>query len=213
MTKPKSMRNELAGPRVAEAFKKNGFDASYVSTKAEALQKALTYINAETDLVAWGGCASAEECGLLDEMRSGRYRVIDRDTATSPEERMEMCRQGLLADVFIGGANALTEKGELVNIDGNGNRVAAMTFGPRTVIVIAGMNKVMPDMDSAMKRARCIAAPINVQRFGLSTPCSKAGQCADCQSPERICNYFQVIARSKPAGKIKLILVGEDLGF
>ena len=209
-------RNDKAGVKLTEVFNKNGFDTCYVSTGAEAKAKALSYIGSD-DVVSWGGCRSAQDVGLIAELRegakSGKYKVIDRDTARTPEERTELMRQALLCDVYIGGANALSETGEIVNIDGNGNRVAAMTFGPKTVIVIASLNKVMPDLDSAMMRARGTAAPVNMSRFDLKTPCKMNGLCADCASPDRICNYFQVIARCKPAGKIKLILVGEPLGF
>ena len=209
-------RNDKAGKKLAETFNKNGFEATYVSTGAEALEKALTYIGPD-DVISWGGCQSAQDIGLIALLREGaaegKYKVIDRDTAKTPQERTELMRQALLCDVFIGGANALSETGEIVNIDGNGNRVAAMTFGPKSVIVVASLNKVMPDLDSALKRARGTAAPVNMSRFDLKTPCKMNGLCADCSSPDRICNYFQVIARCKPAGKIKLILVGEALGF
>ena len=213
MASPREMRDALAGSRLVEVFNKHGFETSYAASKAEALEKALSYIDREKDLVAWGGCHSAEECGLLEALRDGTYRILDRSTAKTPEEKVEFSRQALLSDVYIGGANALSATGELVNIDGNGNRVAAMSYGPKTVIVIAGMNKVMPDLDSAFKRARGVASPINCQRFGLDTPCSKLGLCADCNSPDRICNNFQVIVRCKPVGRIKLILVGDDLGY
>ena len=216
MPSPIGTRNSKAGEKLVDVFNKHGFETSYFDTKEAAFRKAMTYITPE-DVVSWGGCQSAMDIGLIKELRAGaaegRYKVIDRDTAGSPEERMELMRRALLCDVYIGGANALSETGELVNIDGNGNRVAAMTFGPKSVIVIASLSKVMPDLDSAMKRARFVASPINMQRFGLKTPCSANGLCADCSSPDRICNYFQVIARSKPAGKIKLILVGETVGF
>ena len=216
MATPIEIRSDKAGSRLTEIFNRHGFETCYCRTRKEPFDKALSYIK-DSDVVSWGGCQSAMDIGLIDELRKGaaegRYQVIDRDTAKTPDERMELMRKALLCDVYIGGANALSETGELVNIDGNGNRVAAMTFGPKSVIVVASLNKVMPDLDSAMKRARSVAAPVNIQRFGLSTPCSSNGLCADCSSPDRVCNYFQIIARSKPAGKIKLILVGENVGF
>ena len=123
-------------------------------------------------------------------------------------------RKALTCDTFIGGANAVSADGQIVNIDGHGGRVAAITFGPRSVIILAGMNKVMPDLDSAMKRARGVAAPANLQRFpSKETPCQKTGVCADCMSPDSICNYFQIIRRCAPAKRIKVILVGEELGL
>ena len=206
-------RNEKAGPKVVEALKKRGFDAWYCPSAAEARDLALTLIP-EGDVVSWGGALSAVEAGLIDAIREKGYALIDRDTAKTQEEREELMRQALLCDTFIGGANALSADGQIVNIDGHGNRVAAMTFGPKSVIVLASMKKVMPDLDSAMKRARGVAAPANLQRFAAKeTPCQKNGLCADCLSPDSICNYFQVIRRCAPAGKIKVILVGEDLGL
>ena len=213
MATPYEKRNEKLGAIVVANLEKRNFEACYVATKEEAKAKALSYIN-ESDSIAFGGCKSAEECGVLDELRGGNYpNLIDRDKATSPEEKTELSRKGLLADVYIGGANGISEDGQLVNIDGIGNRVAAMTFGPKSVIVIASLDKVAKTVEDAMARARMIAAPVNVQRFELSTPCAKTGSCANCLSPDSICNYFQVIRRSNPKGKIKVILVGEKLGF
>ena len=210
---PFEKRNRLLGDTAAKNFEKRGFEACYVETAAEAKEKALSYIGKD-DIISWGGCMSAEECGLMDVLRGGDYpNIIDRDQARTPEERMECMRRGLLSDVFIGGANALSEDGQIVNIDGNGNRVAAMTFGPKSVIVIASVDKICKTLDDAMARARMVAAPVNAERFPLETPCMKTGTCADCLSPQSICNYFQIIRRCNPKGKIKVILVGEKLGF
>ena len=210
---PIEKRNRLLGATVAKNLEKRGFTACYVDTAAEAKAAALTLIK-ETDTIAWGGCMSAEDCGLMDELRSGRYpNIIDRDTAKTPAERTELMRKAFFADVYIGGANGISEDGQLVNIDGNGNRVAAMTFGPASVIVIASVDKIAKTAEDALARARMVAAPENMQRFMRNTPCTKTGACADCLSPESICNYFQIIRRCNPAGKIKVILVGEKLGF
>jgi L-lactate utilization protein LutB len=142
------------------------------------------------------------------------YKVIDRDKAASPEERTELMRQALLCDTYLTGTNALTEDGQLVNVDGNGNRVAAMTFGPKQVIVVAGMNKVQKTLETACARARTIAAPVNVQRFqDLKTPCNETGACADCLSPDSICSFIVHTRLCKPKGRIKVILIGKDLGF
>lgn len=204
-------RSAKAGGKVVEALKARGFDAWYCATGEEAKEKALSLIN-KTDVVAWGGCMTAEEIGLMDAIRAG-YKTIDRDKAESREERLELMRQAFFADVYIGGANGITEDGQIVNIDGNGNRIAAMTFGPKSVIIVAGMKKVMPNVMDAMARARAVAAPTNAQRFDLQTPCASTGICADCNSPDSICNYFQRIRRCSPPKKIKVILVGEDFGY
>ena len=152
--------------------------------------------------------------GLLKEVRNGKYNVLDRDTAKTPEEREMMLRQALLSDVYFMSVNGMTESGELINIDGTGNRCAAMIYGPKEVIIVAGINKIAKDFSAAMARARGEAAPINIKRFpALKTPCQKTGVCADCLSNDSICNYFAVARRCRPAGRIKVILVGENLGF
>ncbi len=210
---PKQIRNEKAGPRIAEAFNKRHFEAYYCATKEEAKELALTLIPKD-HVVSWGGAKTAAEAGLLDAVREGGYSFIDRGEAKSPEEMLEMTRQAMTCDTYIGGANALVANGQIVNIDGRGNRVAAMTYGPSNVIVLASMDKVMPDLDSAMARARSVAAPINVQRFPeKQTPCIKTGECADCLSEDSICNYFQVIRQCFPPKKIKVILIGESCGY
>lgn len=206
------VRNRKAGEQVCKNLQQRGFAAWYCENKADALAQALQLIP-EGSSVSWGGCQSATEIGLLEAVRNGNYQVIDRDTAKTPEERKALMKQGLLCNVFLAGTNAITEDGELVNIDGNGNRVAAMTFGPDSVIVIAGMNKVVQTIKEAVQRARTVAAPINAQRFDLQTPCQIDGMCHDCNVPDCICSYIMRTRRCKPAGRIKVILVGESLGF
>jgi hypothetical protein len=143
-------------------------------------------------------------------MKNGNYRFIDRDAMEDKRAAMLM---GYDADVFLASCNALTEDGMLVNIDGNANRVSAIAQGPKKVVFIVGMNKVCSDLDGAMKRARNVAAPINAQRFGLSTPCSKTGACMDCKSPDTICCQFLITRFSRHPGRIHLILVNDSLGF
>ena len=201
---------DLAGPLVAEEMKKRGFDAYYVSTAEEAKAKALELIP-EGSVVSWGGSVTIEEIGLKEAVIE-KYPVINRDAAASFEERGELMRQALTCDTFLMSSNAITEDGQLVNIDGNGNRVAALCFGPKEVIVVAGMNKVVCSLDDAWERARNYAAPVNVQRFPLNNPCTKTGMCADCKSPTSICTHF-VVTRMGKNGRIKVILVGEELGF
>ena len=185
------------------------FDAYYCATKEEALAKALALIPKGSS-VGWGGAMTAQQIGLLDALHSDDYRAIDRDLAP---DRVQAMRECLLTDVFVTGANALSLDGEMVNIDGMGNRVAAICYGPKSVIVIAGMNKVEQDLDAAINRARTVAAPMNKQRFPAETPCLVTGSCADCKAPGCICNQIVITRNCRPAGRIKVILVGEELGF
>ena len=193
-------------------LKKRHFDAWYCETREDALAKALELIP-EGASVGWGGATSAEQIGLLNALRTGKYHAIDRDKASSPEERTEAMRSCLLADCFITGANAISLEGEMVNIDGMGNRVAAIVYGPKKIIVIAGMNKVADALEDAVKRARTVAAPVNKQRFGGETPCGITGACADCLSDGCICNQVLITRNCRPAGRIAFIMVGEELGF
>ena len=188
------------------------FEAHYCATKEDALRKALELIPAGAS-VGWGGAMSAQQIGLLDAVRAGEYHPIDRDACKTAEEREQTMRDCLLADVFISGANALSLDGQMVNIDGMGNRVAAIIYGPKTVLVIAGMNKVEETLEKAVNRARTVAAPINQQRFMGDTPCSKTGVCGDCKSESCICNQIVITRHCRPVNRIRFILVGEELGF
>lgn len=193
-------------------LKSRHFEAFYCPTKEDALEKALSLIPTGAS-VGWGGAMSAQQIGLIDAVREGEYRPIDRDACNTPEEREQTMRDCLFADVFISGANALSMDGQMVNIDGNGNRVAAIVYGPKDVIVIAGMNKVEDTLDAAITRARTVAAPMNQQRFMLPNPCTATGTCVDCKSETCICNQILITRHCRPAGRIKFVLVGEDLGF
>lgn len=199
------------GPKVAENFNKRGFEAYYCPTKEDALAKAISLIP-EDHIVSWGGSVSINDIGLRPYVLEHR-QVIDRDTAKTPEERQELLHKALLCDTYIMGTNAATEDGQLYNIDGTGNRVAALIFGPKQVVVIIGMNKVEPTLDAAITRARSVASPMNMQRFSKKTPCAITGMCADCLSPDSICNQMVRTRRCAPAGRIKIILVGENVGF
>lgn len=200
------------GPILVKNLKSHHFDAYYCSDKAAALQKALELIPKGSS-VGWGGCWSADQIGLLDAVRAGEYTVIDRATGKNPEEVVALMKKCLTADVFITGANALTMDGVMVNIDGGGNRVAAIAYGPDSIIVVAGMNKICDSLDAAVARARTVAAPINNQRFDNDNPCKFTGTCANCKSVTSICNQFLITRNCRPANRIKFILVGEDLGF
>ncbi len=211
MTPMQKMYYDKRGPILVKNLQSRHFEAYYCSTKEEALQKALELIP-KGSTVGWGGSVTCQQLGLLDAVRAGEYQPIDRDACKTPQERENAMRQSLLADVFLTSANALSMDGQMVNIDGNGNRVAAIVYGPKQVIVVAGMNKVEDSLDAAINRARTVAAPMNQQRFGLPNPCTVTAACADCKSETCICNHI-LVTRHCRGGRIKFVLVGEDLGF
>lgn len=202
-------RNELLAQKVIKGLESRNMTGCYAASKEEALKIALDLIP-EGSSVTMGGCMSAVEIGLVDAITSSdKYNFIDRG-AMDPREAL---LAGYDADVFLTSANAMTDDGIMVNIDGNANRVSYIANGPKKVIVIVGMNKVCDDIDGAMKRARAVAAPTNAQRFGLDTPCSKIGTCANCKSPDTICCQFLITRYSRHAGRIQVILVNDSLGF
>ena len=202
-------RNELLAQKVMKGLESRNMKAYYAENKGEALKIALELIP-EGSVVTMGGSMSAHEVGLVDALKNGDYNFVDRDAVADKRAAMLAAYD---ADYFLTSANAITEDGVMVNIDGNSNRVSAIAQGPRHVIVIVGMNKVCPDVDSAMKRARNVAAPINAQRFGLNTPCSKTGSCMNCKSPDTICCQFLVTRFSRHEGRIHVIMVNDSLGF
>ena len=153
------------------------------------------------------------DIGLTKAVSDGEFKVIDRDKAENQEEKRQAAMDALHADYFLTSANAVSEDGQLVNVDGMGNRVAAIVFGPKYVIVVAGMNKVVRTAEDALVRARTVAAPFNQQRFKGKTPCTVTGVCGDCKSPDCICNQILTTRNCRPAGRIKVILVGESLGY
>ena len=202
-------RNELLAQKVIKGLESRNMTGYYAADRTEALKTALSLIP-EGSSVTMGGAMSAHEIGLVDALKSGSYDFIDRDAY---EDKRAAMLAAYDADVFLASVNAMTEDGVLVNIDGNSNRVSAIAQGPRKVVFIVGMNKVCNDVDSAMKRARNVAAPINAQRFGLSTPCSKTGACMDCKSSDTICCQFLITRFSRHPGRIHVILVNDSLGF
>ena len=202
-------RNELLAQKVMKGLESRNMKAYYAGDKGEALKIALELIP-EGSVVTMGGSMSAHEIGLVDALKNGDYNFVDRDAASDKRAAMLAAYD---ADYFLTSANAITEDGVMVNIDGNSNRVSAIAQGPRHVIVIVGMNKVCPDVDTAMKRARNVAAPINAQRFGLNTPCSKTGSCMNCKSPDTICCQFLITRFSRHEGRIHVIMVNDSLGF
>ena len=202
-------RNELLAQKVIKGLESRNMTGYYAATREEALSQALSLIP-EGSSVTMGGGMSVYEIGLVSALKEGNYNYIDREAMTDKRAAMLAAYD---ADFFLASANAMTDDGILINIDGNSNRVSAIAQGPRKVIFIVGMNKVCPDVDSAMKRARNVAAPANAQRFDISTPCKKTGACADCKSPDTICCQFLITRFSRHAGRIHVILVNDFLGF
>ena len=202
-------RNELLARTVIKGLESRNMSGYYASSREEALRIALDLIP-EGSSVTMGGAMSAHEIGLVDALKNGNYQFIDRDAY---EDKRAAMLAAYDADVFLSSANAITSDGVMVNIDGNSNRVSAIAQGPKKVVFIVGMNKVCGDIDGAIKRARNVAAPINVQRFGLNTPCSKTGACMNCKSPDTICCQILITRYSRHAGRIHVILVNDSLGF
>lgn len=205
-------RNKLLGARIIKGLESRSMEGYYAETKEEALEKALELIP-EGSSVGWGGSMSIKEIGLKDAVCTGDYKVYNRDVCKTPEEKRQVELATYDCDYFITSANAITEDGVMVNIDGNANRVSAIAYGPKNVVMIVGMNKAVKSVDDAMSRARNEAAPINAERFNLDTPCCKNGMCFDCKSPDTICCQILITRFSKTPNRIKVILVNEELGF
>ena len=201
-------RNEKLAQKVIKGLESRNMTGYYAADREEALKKAIELIP-EGSTVTMGGAMSAVEIGLVDALMNGNYDFLDRNQM----EPREALLKGYDADVFLTSANAMTEDGVMVNIDGNANRVSYIANGPKKIVAIVGMNKVCEDIDGAMKRARNIAAPTNAQRFNINTPCKKTGSCANCKSPDTICCQFLVTRYSRHAGRIHVILVNDSLGF
>lgn len=201
-------RNERLAQTVIKGLQSRNMTGYYAEDREAALKQALKLIE-ENSTISMGGCMSAHEIGLVQALQEGNYQYLDRS-------KMEP-REGLLAaydsDVFLSSANAMTSDGILVNIDGNSNRVSCIAQGPKKVIFIVGMNKVCDDLDSAMKRARNVAAPINAQRFEVKTPCKETGKCFDCKSPDTICCQFLITRYSRHTDRIHVILVNDTIGY
>ncbi|MEN6412482.1 MAG: lactate utilization protein [Veillonellales bacterium] len=205
--------NDLLGAKVVEALKKNNFTASYVKTRKEALEKLLALIP-QAATIGIAGSWTIKEIGLDTALEKRGNTVYNHNKpGLTKEESLEVRRKELLSDVFLTGTNAVTLDGQLVNVDGAGNRVAAMTFGPKQVYVIVGTNKIVKDLNEAQQHIKLYAAPINNKRLNLPNPCVKTGECMNCQSPSRICNITTIMHKRPMAIQIHVVVVGEQLGF
>jgi L-lactate utilization protein LutB len=209
---PKELRNERLAARMIKQLQRRHMEAFYCPTATEAVEKVSSLI-ADGSSVTWGGSMTIRDMGIPDALRQrGTLNVLDRDLVETPEEKAEMYLRAFSADVYLSSANAISEDGVIVNIDGNGNRVAAITWGPKQVIFIIGVNKIAQTVEAALTRARSTASPINAARFEIQTPCQVDGVCHNCNSADSICNYVHFL-RNSPRGKHKVILVGEDWGY
>ncbi len=205
-------RNRVLGQKIIKELESRNMEGYYAESGEEALKLALDMIP-EGSSISWGGSVSIKEIGLQQAVCQGNYKVYDRDATNTPEERRQVMIDAYGCDYFITSTNAITSTGELVNVDGMANRVSAIAFGPKNVLMIVGMNKVVKSVEDAISRTRNEAAPVNAQRFGIDTPCVKTGVCFDCKSPDTICCQTLITRYSKIKGRIKIILVNEDLGF
>lgn len=207
-------RNERLAEAVARQIEARNMRCLYAPDYASARRLVLDLIE-DGDTVAWGGSATLQELGIKEALLGEqRLRVLNRDKAATPQERADLDRQAFMADTYLCSANAISASGELVNIDGNANRVAAISFGPRRVIMVATINKIMPTLESALERARNVAAPANAIRFNCNTPCTVKGRCFDCKSPTTVCAQTLITRYSLEKDRITVILVnGEGAGY
>lgn len=209
---PVKIRNDKIGLKIVDNLKKKHFEAYYFSDRDEAVKKILELIPLNHS-VAWGGSKTMEQLGIKQLLKEKGYKLIDRDEAESAEEKNARMHEALNCGTYIMSSNAITQEGELYNIDGNANRVAALCYGPESVLIIAGMNKIVKNLDEAYLKVRNYTAPVNCQRFDVDTPCVKTGMCYDCNSINSICAQFVTTRFCRPEGRIKVVLINENLGF
>ena len=209
---PQEQRNERLAKTIIKNLQRRHIEGFYCPTAEEAV-KTVSQLIEDGSSVTWGGTMTVRDLGIPEALKSrGTLEVLDRDLVVSNEEKQAMYLRAFSADVYLSSANAISEDGVIVNIDGNGNRVAAITWGPKKVIFVIGLNKVAQTVEAALARARSTASPINAARFDIKTPCQTDGVCHNCNSPESICNYVHFL-RNSPKGRHKVVLVGENLGY
>ncbi len=209
---PTKKRNELLAERVIKSLKRRHYNAFYCHDREELLSRVRALIPAGSS-ITWGGSMTIRDTGVTTMLANGPYEVYDRDMVTTEEDKLRIYRKAFEVDYYLASVNAMSEDGVIINIDGNGNRVAAITWGPKNVVFVVGMNKICQDTDAAIKRARSTAAPINSMRFTMDTPCQADGICHDCLSSDSICTYISIQRLSRPAGRHTVILVDEELGY
>lgn len=209
---PKKQANKLLANSIIEKLKIRGMEGFYCDSKEEVIEKVKKLVP-EGSSVTWGGSETLKETNVIEELKAGNYKVIDRADAKTPQEQRELYGRIVTADYFFTSTNAITIDGELVNIDGTGNRVSCLIYGPQHVIVVAGMNKVSTNVEEAIHRVHNIASPPNTIRLNKNTPCAKNGKCGNCLGEDTICCQVVVTRKSRDKERIKVILVGEELGF
>ncbi|MDD5934789.1 MAG: lactate utilization protein [Clostridiales bacterium] len=209
---PKIHNYENLADSLIEKFNQRGIEGYYCESKEEARNMAKRFLTPGCS-VTWGGSMTLEEIGLIEDLKNSDYSIIDRTSAKTPEEARALYSKIVTADYFFMSSNAITLDGQLINIDGNGNRVACLITGPKNVVIIAGMNKIVTDVESGIQRVRNFAAPPNAVRLNRQTPCAQLGRCANCLAPDSICSQIVVTRRSHIPNRIKVILVGEELGY
>lgn len=202
----------MCAETIIKNLKKRGMDGCYLATGKEAVEAVLKELG-ESKTVTWGGSETIKECGLLDALTQTSHQLLDRAEAKTPEEKREFYGKAVMADVFLTSTNAISLDGQLINIDGNGNRVACLITGPKKVYVIAGMNKVVTNVEEGVNRTRNMAAPPNAVRLHTDTPCEHTGVCGDCYSAGCMCSEIVITRMSREKGRIKVFLVGEELGY
>lgn len=208
--KVKAFRNAAEG--IIKNLEKRNMEGYYFDDSASCVEAILNMME-EGSVVSWGGSESVKECGLMDAIQGDKYILIDRMTAKSPEEAREIFAKTVMADYYLMSTNAITMDGELINIDGNGNRLACLIHGPKHIIMVVGMNKLVSTVQEGYDRVRDIATPANTVRLNKNTPCAHTGRCGDCLSPDCICNQVVVTRRSGHPGRIKVFFVAEELGY
>ena len=217
MEKPVTAFWEIKLEALKGTLEKNNFEVYLARTGEDAKKLVVDTILPQLSpkTVSWGGSLTHVQTGIYEELKAREdITILDTyDKSLSPPEAYELRRRSLMVDLFITGTNAVTQKGRLVNLDMIGNRAAAITFGPKNVIIIIGRNKIVADVDEAIERIKTYAAPVNALRLDKKTPCVKTGVCQNCKSPERICNVWTISEKSFPKGRIKVILINEDFGF
>lgn len=205
--------NEKKILKTINSMKKNNINGYIVKSKEELIKKVEEIVEPKSK-VSCGGSMTLFESGIIDHLRSGRYEFLDRyKEGITQNELKDIYRQAFYCDAYFSSSNAITEDGQIYNVDGNGNRVAAMLFGPSKVIIIVGVNKIVSTLDDAIKRNRELSAPANAKRLNKVTPCTKVGYCMDCNSEERICNEYTVIKRQSDKERIHVIFINENLGY
>lgn len=201
----------LTAKSIIKELEKRNMEGYFCESSEEAVKTVLSLLP-DNATISWGGSETIKECGLMDAIKAGNYNLLDR-AAVSPEEYREFYSKVVMADAFLMSSNAITENGELVNIDGAANRLACLLHGPQNVFVIVGMNKLVCDVPAAVGRIRNVACPANTLRLNRKTPCSVTGKCGDCYSQDSICSQIVVTRRSTQPKRIKVILVAENLGY